>query len=46
MRFFTPDLYLRFNSDDDDIADGADAEWQTVVKDYRPISRGCTYRPR
>jgi hypothetical protein len=35
MRFFTPDLYLRFNSADDEVADRADAEWEVAVRGYR-----------
>ncbi len=35
MRFFTPELYRRFNSPDDGIADVADAEWEAAVADYR-----------
>jgi hypothetical protein len=35
MRFFTPDLYLRFNSADDATADAADAEWEVAVAAYR-----------
>ena len=27
MRFFTPDLYVRFNSTDDAVADRANEEW-------------------
>ncbi|HQU46762.1 MAG TPA: hypothetical protein PK867_28420 [Pirellulales bacterium] len=31
MKFFTPELYLRFNSQDDDIADQA---WESAIKAY------------
>jgi hypothetical protein len=34
MKFFTPELYLRFNSPDDAIADRADAEWQEALRAY------------
>jgi hypothetical protein len=35
MRFFTPELYLRFNSADDEVADCADSEWESAVRRYR-----------
>lgn len=35
MRFFTPDLYLRFNSPDDAVADAADTEWGEALRGYR-----------
>jgi hypothetical protein len=35
MRFFTPELYLRFNSADDEVADRADAEWEDAICRYR-----------
>ena len=35
MRFFTPALYLRFNSPDDAVADAADAEWEAAAGEYR-----------
>ena len=28
MKFFTPDLLLRFGSDDDEVADAAQADWE------------------
>jgi len=34
MRFFTPELYLRFNSSDDDIADRANEEWEEALEGY------------
>jgi hypothetical protein len=34
MRFFTRELYLRFNSPDDAIADRADADWEEAVSAY------------
>ena len=34
MRFFTRELYLRFNSPDDANADRADAEWEEAVSAY------------
>lgn len=35
MRFFTPDLYVRFNSPDDPEADEADAAWEAALAGYR-----------
>jgi hypothetical protein len=35
MVFFTPELYLRFNSKDDEIALAADAEWEAAIVRYR-----------
>ena len=35
MKFFTPELYRRFNSPDDTIADRADEEWERAVRDYK-----------
>jgi len=34
MRFFTPELYLRFGSPDDAVALAADAEWETAIARY------------
>ena len=34
MRFFTPELYLRFNSRDDAVALAADAEWEAAIARY------------
>jgi hypothetical protein len=35
MKFFTPELYLRFNSADDAEADRADADWETALQEYQ-----------
>jgi hypothetical protein len=35
MRFFTPDLYLRFNSPVDAEANDADEAWEAALRDYR-----------
>lgn len=35
MRFFTPDLYRRFNSPDEAEADRADADWELAIQNYR-----------
>ena len=34
MLFFTPELYRRYNSQDDDIALAADAEWEAAIASY------------
>ncbi len=34
MRYFTPELYRQFNSADDDVADRADAAWETALAEY------------
>jgi hypothetical protein len=35
MKFFTPELYLRYNSPDDDVADLADETWELAIHDYQ-----------
>jgi hypothetical protein len=35
MRFFTPDLYLRYNSRDDAVADIADDDWEQSLLLYK-----------
>jgi len=35
MRFFTPELYLQFNSSDDGVADRANETWEKAIEDYR-----------
>jgi hypothetical protein len=35
MRFFTPDLYLRFNSPGDEIANEADEAWEEALARYQ-----------
>jgi hypothetical protein len=34
MKFFKPSLYVRYNSDDDAIADRADREWERAIRAY------------
>jgi hypothetical protein len=34
LRFFTPELYIRFGSDDDVEADAADEAWEAAIKAY------------
>jgi hypothetical protein len=34
MRFFTPELYRRYNSKDDEVALAADAEWEAAIVKY------------
>lgn len=35
MRFFTPELYLEFNSPDDEVADRANQTWEETLESYR-----------
>jgi hypothetical protein len=35
MKFFTPELFLRFNSSDDEEADHADEAWEAAIRAYR-----------
>jgi hypothetical protein len=35
MRFFTPDLYMRFNSPNDQIADEANDAWEEAIAKYQ-----------
>lgn len=35
MKFFTPELYLRYNSDDDAEADQAESQWEAAIRCYR-----------
>jgi hypothetical protein len=35
MKFFTPELYLRYNSSDEAVADRADREWEEAIRAYR-----------
>jgi hypothetical protein len=35
MKFFTPELFIRFNSSDDEEADRADEEWEAAIRAYR-----------
>jgi hypothetical protein len=35
MKFFKPGLYLRYNSDDDAIADRTDREWERAIRAYK-----------
>ncbi len=35
MRFFTPELYLQFNSPDDETADRANEAWEAALSSYR-----------
>ena len=35
MRFFTPELYVRFNSSDDEVADLANDEWEIAIESYQ-----------
>lgn len=35
MKFFTPELFIRFNSPDEEQANRADEEWEAAVQSYR-----------
>ena len=35
MKYFTPELFARFQSADDSVADRADAEWEKATQDYQ-----------
>jgi hypothetical protein len=35
MKFFTPGLYLRYNSADEKVADRAEEEWESALGEYR-----------
>lgn len=35
MNYFTPDLFVRMQSDDDDVLDAVDAEWEAARRRYR-----------
>ena len=35
MRFFKPGLYIRYNSDDDAVANRADREWEKTIRAYK-----------
>ena len=35
MKYFTPGLYLEYNSPDDDRADRADEAWESAIRDYQ-----------
>lgn len=34
MRYFTPELYVRFNSADDEVADQANQSWEEALAEY------------
>lgn len=34
MKYFTPELFARFQSTDDEVADRADADWEKATRDY------------
>ncbi len=35
MKYFTPELYLQYNSKDDNLADLADEAWETAIRTYQ-----------
>jgi hypothetical protein len=44
MKFFTPELLVRFRSADDDIADQANKEWERAIERYRRRFQRIRYR--
>ena len=44
MRFFTPELYVRFNSSDEDQANAADAAWEAALQGYQKHLDGIRER--
>jgi hypothetical protein len=50
MKYFTPELYVEFNSDDPGVADRAEADWEKATAEYhkhvRKISRRLTGKTR
>ena len=39
MRFLTPDLYMRGNSEDDAVLDEVETEWENRIRQYRSLLR-------
>ena len=44
MRFFTPELYIRFNSQEEGEADRADEDWESALGKYRKHLDGIRTR--
>ena len=44
MKYFTPERYVAFNSDDQAVADQADADWEKATADYREHVRKISSR--
>lgn len=44
MKYFTPERYVEFNSDDPAVADKADADWGQATADYRKHVRKIVRR--
>ena len=44
MKYFTPDLFLRFNSPDETVADVADEAWEAAVREYHDYLDGLSDR--
>jgi hypothetical protein len=40
MKFFTQELFIRFNSPDDEVADRADEDWEAAIREYRDYLDG------
>jgi hypothetical protein len=44
MKYFTPELYVRFNSPDEKVADRADREWEDHIEKYEQYLNGVRDR--
>jgi hypothetical protein len=44
MKFFIPELFIRFNSSDDEEADRADEEWEATIRAYREHLDGLRHQ--
>lgn len=44
MKYFTPELYVRFNSSDEKVADRADREWERNIEKYEQYLDGVRDR--
>ena len=44
MKYFTPELYVRFNSSDEKVADRADREWEKAIVKYEQYLDGVRDR--
>jgi hypothetical protein len=44
LKFFTQELYMKFNSLDDDEACAADEEWETAIRDYQDYFASVSQR--
>jgi hypothetical protein len=44
MKFFTPELYIRYNSKEDAEADRADEDWEKSIRNYKSHLETLTKR--